>query len=252
MTPSNDYTQLLQKLMKERGISSFRQLSLRSQVSQRQLQQLRQGHILQMRLEVVLKLSQALHVSLDELLEQFSSRPSPVPSPSSEEHSRKVELQYQSRQAIDLETLQEEHSRKVELQYQSRQAIDLETLQQEYRRLQQQLEKQRETLTEEFQRSSLQVIESWLKYWPTAAVKAKENPDLSATKLLPLVKPLDQLLQQWEVEIIAPVGEELNYDPQWHTLVEGTARPGERVCVRYAGYRHRGRLLFRATATPVS
>jgi molecular chaperone GrpE (heat shock protein) len=232
-THSDEYTQILQQLMKEQGIPSFRKLSWQSGVSERQLQQLRRGHILQMRLEVVLKLSRVLHVSVQGLLTQFSStqtHPS-LASPGFEEVRKEGKMQ-----SID----------------DGKQAVALTALEEEYRRLQQQLKKQQETLLEEFQRSSLQAIESWLVYWPAAAVKAKENPDLPAARLLPLVKPLEQLLQQWQVEEIAPVGEELNYDPQWHQLVEGIARPGDRVCVRYAGYRHRGQLLFRAVVTPVA
>lgn len=215
--------------MKERGITSFRQLSQRSGVSERQLQQLRRGKILQMRLEVVLKLSEVLQVPLERFLDRFSSRRFPLTSP--------------EREAV---------GEREELQQQEQDNVVISALQQDYRRLQQQLEKQRETLIEEFQRSSLQAIESWLKYWPAAAVKARDNPELPAARLIPLVKPLEQLLQRWQVEAIAPIGEELSYDPQWHRTIEGSARPGDRVCVRYAGYRHRGQLLFRALVSPIS
>jgi len=32
---------------------------------------------------------------------------------------------------------------------------------------------------------------------------------------------MEQLLQQWGLEAIAPVGAELSYDPQLHQLLEG-------------------------------
>ncbi len=77
-----------------------------------------------------------------------------------------------------------------------------------------QLEEQREVLLQEFQQSSLQLLESLLLQWPTAAQKAQENPQLAAVKILPLVqKPLEKLLQAWGVEAIAPVGAEIPYDP---------------------------------------
>lgn len=126
-----------------------------------------------------------------------------------------------------------------------------ETLQQEYQRLEEKFEQQQEVLLEEFQRSSLQVLESWLSQWSAVVAAAQKNPQLPVLPLLPLMKPIDLLLQQWQVDAIASVGEELAYDPQWHQLMEGTAQPGDRVRVRYVGYCHRGKLLFRARVSPV-
>lgn len=125
------------------------------------------------------------------------------------------------------------------------------SLQLEYQRLQTQLEQQRQTLMQEFQQLSLQVLESWLLQWPTAAYAAQQNSQLSAARLLPLVRPLEQLLKQWGVEAIAAVGEELPYDPQLHQLMEGTAQPGNIVRVRYIGYRQGDKLLYRAKVSPI-
>ena len=123
---------------------------------------------------------------------------------------------------------------------------------QEYERLQEQLRQQRESLMQEFQQTSLQVLESWLLQWPTAANAAKENAQLPAVRLLPLVRPVEQLVQQWGVEAIASVGEEIPYNPQYHQLMEGSAQPGEQVRVRYAGYRQGDKLLFRAKVSPLT
>ena len=123
---------------------------------------------------------------------------------------------------------------------------------QEYERLQEQLRQQRESLMQEFQQTSLQVLESWLLQWPTAANAAKENAQLPAVRLLPLVRPVEQLVQQWGVEAIASVGEEIPYNPQYHQLMEGSAQPGEQVRVRYAGYRHGEKLLFRGKVSPLT
>ena len=125
------------------------------------------------------------------------------------------------------------------------------TLQQEYQRLQQQLEQQRETLMQEFQQSSLQVLESWLVQWPTAAYAAQQNEQLPAVRLLPLIRPVESLLQQWGVEAIAPVGAEVPYDPQHQQLMSGSAQPGDKVRVRYTGYRQGDKLLYRAKVSPV-
>ncbi|NJL23547.1 MAG: helix-turn-helix domain-containing protein [Leptolyngbyaceae cyanobacterium SM1_3_5] len=124
-------------------------------------------------------------------------------------------------------------------------------LQQEYQRLQAQLAEQRETLKQEFQRSTLQAIESWLLQFPTAAYAAQQNPQLPAVRLLPLIRPIEQLLKNWGVEAIAAVGEEVPFDPQLHQLMDGSANLGDRVRIRYTGYRQGDRLLHRAKVSPV-
>ena len=209
-----DFTQLLQKLMQRLGVSSYKALAKTAGVSDRQLLRLRRGELNRMRVDVLLKLSQALQVSLTELVVTFSPA---TEQPTPEEESTPAVAQ----------------------------------LKKEYERLQAQLDTQRQELWLEFQQSSLQVIESWLLQWPTAAQKARENPQLAAVKLLPLVRPIEQLLQKWEVEAIAPVGAEVAYDPQLHQLLEGTAQPGEKVKVRYTGYHQGDKLLYRAKVSPI-
>lgn len=209
-----DFTQSLQKLMQRLGVSSYKVLAKTAGVSDRQLLRLRRGELNRMRVDVLFKLSQALQVSLTELVVTFSPA---IEQPPPEEESTPAVAQ----------------------------------LKKEYERLQAQLDSQRQELWLEFQQSSLQVIESWLLQWPTAAHKARENPQLAAVKLLPLVRPIEQLLQKWEVEAIAPVGAEVAYDPQLHQLLEGTAQPGEKVKVRYTGYHQGDKLLYRAKVSPI-
>jgi DNA-binding Xre family transcriptional regulator len=215
VSPQPDFTHQLQDLMKRVGVSSFKVLARSSGVSERQLMRLRRGEVQQMRVDTLLKLSQRLQVPLTELVTAFSE--------------------------MDLagETLPPQESKQA-----------IADLKREYQRLQVQLQEQRQALWQEFQQSSLGVLESWLLQWPTAAHKAKENPQLPAVRLLPLLRPIEQLLQQWEVEAIAPVGAELPYDPQLHQLLEGNAQPGERVKVRYTGYRQGDKLLYRAKVSP--
>jgi transcriptional regulator with XRE-family HTH domain len=212
MPHDQDYTHQLQQLMQRVGISSFKALSRCSGVSERQLKRIRTGEIAQMRLEDLFKLSQALQMPVRELWSNFSTvKPS-------------------------WGTQLEEAS---------------SALQQEYQRLQAQLAQQRESLMQEFQQQSLQILESWLLQWPTAAYAAAQNPQLAAVKLLPLLRPVEQMLQQWGVEAIASVGTEIEYDPQVHQLMEGTAVAGDRVKVRYTGYRQGDRLLFRAKVSSI-
>ncbi|MEH2043285.1 nucleotide exchange factor GrpE [Nostoc sp.] len=212
------HTQKLQDLMQQVNISSFKGLSRAAGVSERQLLRLRQGKLEQMRVDVLLRLSPVLQMPLNELIATFST----------------VEL-LQEKTAPTEELLQE-----------------ITDLRREYDRSQLQLEQQRELLLQELQQSSLQLLESLLLQWPTAAQKAQENPQLAAVKIVPLVqKPLEKLLQAWGVEAIAPVGAELPYDPQLHQLLEGTAQPGETVKVRYTGYLQGEKLLYRAKVSPV-
>jgi len=124
-------------------------------------------------------------------------------------------------------------------------------LEQEYQRLQTQIEEQRSVLLEEWKRESLHTLESWLLQWPTVVHRVQENPQLPAVKLLRFVSPVEQLITEWGVEAIAPVGAEVAYDPHLHQLLEGTAQPGQPVMVRYTGYRQGSKLLYRAKVSPV-
>ncbi|AUT00092.1 nucleotide exchange factor GrpE [Nostoc sp. CENA543] len=217
-----DRTPELQDLMQRVGISSFKALSRAAGVSERQILRLRQGALEQMRLDVLLKLSQVLQIPLNEFVATFlipiPNPQYPIPNPQSPVPNPQ----------------------------------ELADLRKEYERSQLQLEQQREVLLQEFQQSSLQLLESLLLQWPTAAHKAQENHQLAAVKILPLVeKPLEKLLQAWGIEAIAPVGAELPYNPQLHQLLEGTAQPGEIVRIRYTGYIQGDKLLYRAKVSPV-
>ncbi len=200
-------------------ISSFKALSRAAGVSERQILRLRRLGVEQMRVEVLLKLSQALQVSLNEFITIFSQ----------------VEL------VKDATPPSQELLKQIT------------DIRKEYERVQDQLQQQRQVLIQEFQQSSLQLLESLLVQFPTAAHKARENTQLPAVNILPLIqKPLDKLLQQWGVEAIASVGVELPYDPQVHQLMEGSVQPGTMVKVRYTGYLQGDKLLYRAKVSPVT
>jgi len=210
----SDRSDVLRSLMQPLNIPSFKALSRSAGVSEWQVKQLRRGRAAQMQAESLFRLSQTLQISLSELLAKFSDLPLQPPTSDSN--------QPQS------------------------------NLQQEYRRLETQLAEQRQTLQQEFQRSSLQTLESLLLQLPTAAYAAENNPQIPAARLLPLLRPIEQLLRSWGVEAIAPVGSEVSYDPQVHQLMEGRAEVGDRVKIRYAGYIQGDKLLHRAKVSPVS
>lgn len=215
-----DYTERLRSQLQQAGLPSFRAFARAAGVSDWQVNQLRQGNVAQMRVAVLTKLSQALHCSLAELLTTFSEVPLPE---SASQRDRSVQP-----------------------------SAEIAQLRQEYDRLQTQLVEQRQILWQEFQQTSLQTLESLLLQLPTATYAAQQNPDIPASRLLPLLRPIDQLLHDWGISAIAPVGSELPYDPQQHLLMDGTAQPGDLVRVRYTGYAQGDRLLHRAKVSPIN
>jgi len=101
------------------------------------------------------------------------------------------------------------------------------------------------------QTHALQTLETWLTQWPTIAKRVQSNPDLSATKLLPFIRPVEQLMDEWNVKPIATIDEQLPYDPTLHQLSKGTANPGDLVQVTHTGHTHDGKLLHRAKVKPI-
>ncbi|HEY9763005.1 MAG TPA: helix-turn-helix domain-containing protein [Trichocoleus sp.] len=218
-----DYTEPLRQLMNQVGFRSFRALAEAAGVSDWTIKQIRRGQLSSLRLEVALRISQALQVSLNDLLKKLSSAVSQI---------NVVE-------ATAIPTATPTASDQVE------------QLQQEYQRLQAQMAQQRESLQAAFQANALTAIEPWLLQWPTAVYATKQNPQVPAVRLIPLMQPLERLLKEWDVRAIAPVGSEAPYDPQLHQLMEGTAQPGQSVRIRYTGYWHGDKLLHRAKVSPV-
>lgn len=212
-----DCTPKLLELMQQNNIVSFKALSKVAGVSEYQIQRLRRGKIEQMRLEIVVKISRTLQIDLNELIINFS-------------HKQLVQQQKSTPES-------------------SQQIAELKK---EYERLQKQLENQEKLLLSQFQQSSLQILESLLIQFPTAASKARENRQLPAANIIPLIeKPITRLLQEWGIEAIAEVGTELPYEPEIHQLIEGIAQQKEKVKVRYTGYRQGDKLLYRAKVSPL-
>ena len=213
-----DFTSQLLELMQQKDIPSFKALSKLASVSEYQIQRLRKGEIQQMRLEFLVKISQGLQIDLGELINSFSTTDLVNQSASTQQSSSK----------------------------------EITNLKKEYERLLLQLENQEQLLLSRFQQSSLQILESLLIQFPTAASRARENRQLPAANIIPLIeKPITRLLQEWGIEKIAEVGTELSYQPEIHQLIEGNAQPNEKVKIRYTGYRQGDKLLYRAKVSPV-
>ena len=212
--------QLLQDLMRQVNISDIDELSSVAQVARLQIIRIQRGLILNLSVGAIAKIARALNISIDSLVETFVEKSSA---------NIKHQGHTQAHKADDA----------------------LANCQQEYQKLQHEMMIQQEFLEAEFQKASLETIESWLLQWPTAVAAVCRNPQLPASRLLPLLRPLEQLLKHWNVEAIAAVGDKIAYDPQYHQLIKGTAQLGDLVQVRYVGYKQDQKLLYKAKVSPL-
>lgn len=194
----NAVSQTLRQLMTDCGIDTFKTLSLRSQVSLGAIKRLQQGHILTMQVQTVRKIAEVLQISVDDLVRSLTTESIPIPKPNASNSE----------------------------------------LQQEYDRLAQKLKHQERNLRETFQHEALQTLEPWLIQWSAAAHAAQTNPQLMASKLLPLLSPIDRLLIEWGVSPIGAIGEEYDYDPALHHGMNGDFQVGDRIRIRFLGYRY--------------
>ncbi|URR35825.1 helix-turn-helix domain-containing protein [Thermosynechococcus sp. HN-54] len=101
------------------------------------------------------------------------------------------------------------------------------------------------------QHQALQILEPFLRFWPTAAYAASQNPTAPAQGILPLVKPVFQLVEQWGVKCIGEVGACVPFDPHQHQSDRAPLEEGTPVRITHAGYWWGDRLLFRAVVTPI-
>ena len=119
-----------------------------------------------------------------------------------------------------------------------------------------QLEKEQDSLSSQ-QQEAIFILESLILQLPTIANAVEKNPQLPAKKLLPLLKPLDRLLDHWGIIVIGTIGEVVDFNPQEHELIDrietndGDNQDNFLVKVRYVGYRYQSKLLYRAKVSSV-
>ncbi|MCA6510598.1 MAG: nucleotide exchange factor GrpE [Pseudanabaena sp. M109S1SP2A07QC] len=204
----NDRTEILRQLMKQVGISSFQILSERTGISRRAIDTLRKGNAATLRYADLAKLAEVLQIEVTEVIAKFISDSNNPESPISE----------------------------------------IAALREEYQRLQQKLELQKFELRSQFERETIQQLESLILQLPSAAYAAQQNPNMLAKNILPLLRPIDALLQKWGITAIGAVGKEVNFDSQKHQLMEGSdeIKEGDIAIVRYVGYMQGEKLLYRA------
>ncbi len=214
MSLTPDYRLTLQQCMATVGLLSLRSLSTSSGVSRRQIGRLQTGEAHLLSVEHALQLARSLQLSLPELLQRFS----PV-----------VEQMQQN----------SEPSKAIVA---------------EYERLKDELAHARSQHLQDFQAETLNILEPLLLQWPTAAYAAQQNPTAPATRLLPLLKPLEKLLQTWQIEPIGAVAQTVSYNPQVHQWADTTPPPEPPTSVRvsHIGYQQNNKLLYRAKVRKVS
>ncbi|MGB3312611.1 MAG: nucleotide exchange factor GrpE [Nodosilinea sp.] len=214
---SVDYSPALRSLMAQVGLASYRSLSQASGVPRSSIDALRRGQVGRLRVSTLQRLSEALGVPLEALVDRFSSAGS----------------------------LQSKASPGAKAAHQ------LDALRQECDRLQNQLAAQAETVRQQVQQQAIAQLEPWLVQWPTAVHAAQQKPDLPAQKLIPLVRPVEALVQHWGLTPIDAVGAEVPFNPQVHQPRSGHPAPGQLVRVSHVGYRQGDRLLYRAKVSSI-
>jgi molecular chaperone GrpE (heat shock protein) len=122
-------------------------------------------------------------------------------------------------------------------------ASEIVALQQQCSQLREQLQQQKTQLTADLQEATFEQIQTLLTNYPSAQKMAQAKPDLPAKNLIALFTPLENLLQSWGVESIGCAWEQVVYDPQLHQPDENGITVGERVYVRFVGYRQGDRIL---------
>ena len=204
----DDRTEILRLLMKQVGISSFQILSERTGISRRAIDTLRKRNAATLRYADLAKLAEVLQIEVTEVIAKFICDSNNPESP----------------------------------------IIEVAALREEYQRLQQKLELQKFELRSQFERETIQQLESLILQLPSAAYAAQQNPNMLAKNILPLLRPIDILLQKWGVTAIGAVGKEVDFDSQKHQLMEGSdeIKEGDVAIVRYVGYMQGEKLLYRA------
>jgi len=209
----DDRTATLRQFMKLAGISSFQILSDRTGVSRRAIDTLRKGNAATLRYADLAKIAEVLQIELTELIATcITLSPNPE-SPNPQDPNSEIN-----------------------------------SLREEYQHLQNQLARQKQELRSQFEREVIQQLESLILQLPSAAYAAQTNPNMPAKNILPLLRPIDALLQKWGITAIGTVGEQVVYASQKHEFIDESNQieDGDIAIIRYVGYMQNEKLLYRA------
>jgi hypothetical protein len=150
-----------------------------------------------------------------------------------------VLVYFDSRWKID-KTALDERERETIL---AKNLVEIEALRNECLRLREALQEQGVELTNEFQQSTFQQLQTLLTNYPSVRQLVELKPELPAKNLISLFTSLDNLLESWGCEAIGKVWEQVAYDPQLYQPDTGDLEVGELVYIRFVGYRKGNHIL---------
>ncbi len=117
--------------------------------------------------------------------------------------------------------------------------LKITELQQQCQRLREELISQRLQLKSDFSDATFEQLKTLLINYPSACKMAQTMPDLPARNLIALFTPLENLLQNWDIEAIGSPWQSVSYDSHIHQPDADDIAVGESVYIRFVGYRHK-------------
>jgi len=118
--------------------------------------------------------------------------------------------------------------------------LKIAELQQQCQRLRDELTSQKAQLRSDFSNATFEQLKTLFINYPSACKMAQTMPDLPARNLIALFTPLENLLQNWDIEAIGSPWQSISYDPQVHQPDVDDIAIGESVYIRFVGYRRIG------------
>ncbi|MGF1487138.1 MAG: hypothetical protein ACFBSE_08495 [Prochloraceae cyanobacterium] len=116
----------------------------------------------------------------------------------------------------------------------------------EIKELREKLSTQSQELNIDFRRETFDRLQNLLTNYPTVRKMAEVKPNLPAKNLTALFTSLDSLLANWNYEPIGQPWQEVEYNPQLHQPDSEEIKAGDRVYIRFIGYRHGETILYPA------
>jgi len=122
-------------------------------------------------------------------------------------------------------------------------STQIEELEAQCQRLRDEIEARSHQLSTDIQDTTFEQLRPLLTNYPTARRMIEERPDLPAQNLVALFTPLENLIQNWGYEPIGQPWEQVPFNPQLHQPDVDDITEGERVYIRFVGYRDQDRIL---------
>jgi hypothetical protein len=112
----------------------------------------------------------------------------------------------------------------------------IEQLELKNKKLTAKIEQLPKTLQGNWQQESIDLLQELLISYPTAKLMVELKHNLPSKNILALLKPLEQLLEKWDVETIGQPWKKVPYNPNIHDCGEENISEGELVYIRWVGY----------------